>query len=250
MSVLIIPKDKQAFGQFNGGAILENKPIGFSHEGGKLHAYSTLFYWAHAWSDEGSTIGLHPHKGFEIMSFVLKGQIEHYDTKLREWKLLNAGDAQIIRSGSGISHAEKLLAGSHIFQIWTDPDLTQTFRKEASYDDYEDASFPRIEEEGVVRKILIGEGSPLWLDTAGLTIEEFQLSQGTQTIKIPTDQVASIYAISGKLSHAEQEIVQDDFIKVEDEPSLSVEVQEDTTLFAIFSPKRPTYRTYRELQFA
>ena len=250
MSVLIVPKDKQAFGQFNGGAILENKPIGFSHEGGELHAYSNLFYWAHAWSDNGSTIGLHPHKGFEIMSFVLKGQIEHYDTKLREWKLLSAGDAQIIRSGSGISHAEKLLAGSHIFQIWTDPDLTKTFQKEASYDDYENDSFPRTEEGGLTKKVVIGDGSPLTLDTANLQIEEYQLVAGSHKLSITDGQVASIYVIEGALSHEDKEILQDDFIKVEDESSFELEVSEDATLFAIFSPKRPAYRTYKEMQFA
>ena len=118
MSIQVIKKNQQAAGQFNGGEILENKPIGFPREGGHLRPYSNLFYWSHAWSDQGSTIGLHPHQGFEILSFVLEGSIEHFDTGDNEWKTLNAGDAQIIRAGSGISHSEKLNAGAHMFQIW------------------------------------------------------------------------------------------------------------------------------------
>jgi len=38
----------QAYGEFNGGGIIENKPIGFTQDGGKLKPYSNLFYWAHA----------------------------------------------------------------------------------------------------------------------------------------------------------------------------------------------------------
>ena len=75
-----------------------------------MKPYSNLFYWAHAWSDKGSLIGEHPHKAFEILSFVLEGDIEHYDSKLRGWKPLQKGDVQIIRAGSGISHAEKINA--------------------------------------------------------------------------------------------------------------------------------------------
>ena len=82
MAIEIIPKDQQASGQFNGGQIIENKPIGFPQDGGNVRPYSNLFYWAYAEAVEESTIGLHPHQGFEIMSFVLKGAIRHYDTKL------------------------------------------------------------------------------------------------------------------------------------------------------------------------
>ena len=152
MLIQIIRKNQQARGQFNGGEILENKPIGFPREGGFLKPYSNLFYWAHAWSDKGSTIGLHPHQGFEIMSFVLKGSIEHYDTANKIWKTLDKGAAQIIRAGSGISHSEKINEGSHMFQIWFDPNLDETIKHAASYDDYPDEVFPVTEKEGVKSK--------------------------------------------------------------------------------------------------
>ena len=55
----------------NNGEILENKPIGFPGDGGKLKPYSNIFYWLMRGQDQKSTIGLHPHQGFEICSFVL-----------------------------------------------------------------------------------------------------------------------------------------------------------------------------------
>ena len=70
MSVEIFTKEQQARGSFNNGEILEYKPIGFPQDGGFLKPYSNLFYWAHAWTPgEKSTIGLHPHQGFETVSY-------------------------------------------------------------------------------------------------------------------------------------------------------------------------------------
>ena len=125
----LIKKEKHSKGSFNEGEILENKPIGFQQDGGEVKPYSNLFYWAHAWTPgKKSTIGLHPHRGFEICSFVLKGKIRHFDNKQNKWIPLNEGDVQIIRAGSGISHAEEIEAKSEIFQIWFNPDLSKSLK--------------------------------------------------------------------------------------------------------------------------
>lgn len=150
MPITIYNKDEQVSGNFNNGEILEKKPIGFAQDGGKLKPYSNLFYWADAWTPNSkSTIGLHPHQGFEICSFVIKGSIRHYDTKQNKWIELNAGDAQIIRSGNGISHAEEILDNSEMFQIWFDPDISKTISKPATYNDYKSTSFPIIKNKKI-----------------------------------------------------------------------------------------------------
>ena len=126
MPIKVFTKENQASGNFNNGQILEKKPIGFPQDGGQLSPYSNLFYWAHAWApDKDSTIGLHPHRGFEICSFVLKGEIEHYDTLIEKWITLKKGDVQVIKAGKGISHSDKLKSNSEILQIWFDPTIQQ-----------------------------------------------------------------------------------------------------------------------------
>ena len=95
MAYRIVKRSEQADGGFNGGEIVEKKPIGFPQDGGIVKPYSNLFYWAHGWSEKGSTIGLHPHQGFEILSFVLTGSMEHYDTRIDSWKKLDTGAVQI-----------------------------------------------------------------------------------------------------------------------------------------------------------
>ena len=150
---------------------MERKPIGFPQDWGKQKPYSTLFYWAHAWSDTGGLIGEHPHKGFEIMSFVLAGEIEHYDSQLKGWKKLKAGDVQIIRAGSGITHAEKINDLSSIFQIWFDPNLNETLTKPASYNDYTGDSFPVFEDKESKTKVMVG-GTQLTMDSKVDYIQE------------------------------------------------------------------------------
>ncbi|GAB4251163.1 MAG: hypothetical protein Kow0027_14960 [Saprospiraceae bacterium] len=244
MSIRIIPKERQAKGAFNGGEIIENKPIGFPREGGEVRPYSNLFYWAYAEAKTDSTIGLHPHEGFEILSFVLEGSIRHYDTKLKEWRPLKAGDVQIIRAGNGISHAEHMAKDAVMFQIWFDPDLSKTLQKPASYNDYKSEELPVVNQNGLKIKTYIGEGSPVTLDTPGLIIRRFSFESGSHEIELDADKVHSLYVIAGSPSINGQPTNQDDFIILEREDKLAMSANSPTDVFMISSPAVVTYRTY------
>ncbi len=250
MPITIITEKDQARGQFNGGAILEKKPIGFPREGGKLRPYSNIFYWADAWSENGSTIGEHPHKGFEIMSFVVKGRIEHYDNYYREWRPLSEGSAQIIRSGSGITHAEHLHAGSEMFQIWLDPDLQQTLNQPATYSDYPADAFPVEETNGQTIKTYKGEGAPLEMDTKGVTIKEITFAKGEHQLPVTNNTVLSCFVMDGTPNVDGQELEPGVFFTVQDEASFHLKVDDRARLFIIESPVELSYKTYAEMMQA
>lgn len=246
MPIQIIRKNQQAAGQFNGGEILENKPIGFPREGGHLKPYSNLFYWSHAWSDEGSTIGLHPHQGFEILSFVMEGSIEHYDTGDEQWKKLDTGAAQIIRSGSGISHSEKLNAGAQMFQIWFDPDLSKTLEKPASYNDFQHHEFPLAEKDGVETKIFKGEGSPLLMDAEGVEIMQHKLFNEELQFDLAADQIHAFYLVEGSVILNGQDLEKDDFFILSEENQLNLKAEKNTVLFRVSVPLTLAYQTYAD----
>ncbi len=87
MSTLFhLKKEDQELMPLFSGAFLENKPIPFPNRSG-TQAYSNLFYWAHLEAFETAEFSLHPHKGFEIMTFVFEGSLEHYDTALNNIRL-------------------------------------------------------------------------------------------------------------------------------------------------------------------
>ncbi len=252
MSVSIFPREKQGRGAFNGGEIVENKPIGFPQDLSTLRPYSNLFYWAHARAIKDSTIGLHPHQGFEICSFVLAGEIRHYDTKLREWRPLQAGDAQIIRAGSGISHSEWMGQEAEMFQIWFDPDLNKTLTQPASYDDYRLEQFPVRAEEGVSVRTIVGLGSPFRMDAPGVQVLNIRLQAGAQHhLQAALEQVFSAYLIRGKAKFNGQEVGPSDFGLITDEDAFNIEaLADDTEVFLIISPAVLSYRTYRQLRNA
>jgi hypothetical protein len=246
MAIEIYTKEEQADGQFNGGAILEKKPIGFPQDGGTLRPYSNLFYWAHAWSDQGSTIGEHPHQGFEIMSFVLTGKIEHYDSKLNGWKTLHAGDAQIIRAGNGITHAERLHAGSSIFQIWVDPDLSQTLSVPASYDDYPAQGFPVLDEGEYDLTIFTENRLPMDMVTEDLSIFKVTGKQGQFTLLLEMDMIYSVFVLEGSPGIGGQTLSEGDFFKVGGEEELDLASALGAEIFMIKSPASIPYKTYGE----
>lgn len=247
--IKITPKDKQAYGAFNGGQIVENKPIGFAREGGEVKPFSTLFYWAYAEANVDSTIGLHPHQGFEIMSFVLKGTIRHFDSKQNQWIPLEAGDAQIIRAGSGIKHAEHMHEGSAMFQIWFDPNLNETMQHEATYSDYRAAGFPEKEKDGVKETVYIGEDSPFELFTKGTRISTYDFSEKA-TIPLNINELHSIYVQSGNGEVGGQTYNSDDFIQVEEESEITFSTRTATRIFVVSSPKVLEYQTYAEIMQA
>ena len=243
MSIIVVKKEDQARGSFNNGEILENKPIGFPQDNGVQKAYSNLFYWAHAYSTEGSTIGLHPHKGFEIVSYVLKGAIKHYDTKYDKWLGVESGGFQVIKSGSGISHSEELEKDSEIFQIWFDPNLNESLNKEASYADYNSEVLPIESNEHRSVKTIIGLGSDVDLDTEGIGIEEITFkNKYTKALK-PTN-TYSIYILQGALTLNNQLLHKNDFAIITEEEELRIEGEKDSKLFILSSPNTPSYKTY------
>jgi hypothetical protein len=248
MSIQIIPIQQQGKGAFNGGEIVENKPIGFPQDQASIGPYSNLFYWAHARALKDSTIGLHPHQGFEICSFVLKGEIRHYDTKMKEWRPLQAGDVQIIRAGSDISHSEWMGQYAEMFQIWFDPNLMKTIEQPATYDDYSAASFPVRTENGVQITTIVGEGSPFQMDTPGVTVQRIQLDNSSFQLQTDPNQIISLYVLEGSPNIQGQEVQTFDFIIAKDLSTLEITASLGAAaLFIISAPSKLDYKTYREL---
>ncbi|MEC7870027.1 MAG: pirin family protein [Bacteroidota bacterium] len=246
MKLEIYTIEDQARGHFNNGEILENKPIGFPGDGGKLKPYSNIFYWAHAWTgSKKSTIGLHPHQGFEICSFVLKGKINHFDTKQNTWIPLSEGDVQIIRSGNGISHSEELMENSEIFQIWFDPNLRVSLNKLASYDDYKSQDFQILDSKWKKTKIIKNENSRLKMDSEGIEIFQYSyLDNKNDEISLKLDKIHSFFIIDGEISINGKIISKGFFFTVRDQNLLKLKILSNSEIFRISSPKNVSYKTY------
>src|ERR1041385_2783444 len=66
----------------------------------------------------------HPHRGFETVTYVLSGELEHKDSRGHSGRL-SAGDVQWMTAGAGVVHSEMPSARFqreggrlHGFQLW------------------------------------------------------------------------------------------------------------------------------------
>lgn len=160
MTIRIYTPYEQAVGEFNGGLITEQKPIGFPGEGSAVRRVGPLFYWAWFQSEQGGDLPLHPHKGFEILTYLLQGEVNHRDSLGRESKV-GPGGAQVMQTGRGVSHAEGFGAGVSGFQIWFEPFFGDAVKRVPTYTQYEHEQFPLTSDAGVTVKTVIGSGSPI-----------------------------------------------------------------------------------------
>jgi redox-sensitive bicupin YhaK (pirin superfamily) len=186
----------QAVGAFDDGKITEQKPIGFPREGSVVKRVGPLFYWAWAHSSEEARIGLHPHQGFEIMTYVVEGKAVHGDT-LGTNSEVGPGGAQVMQTGTGVSHKEKLDANSELFQIWFEPDLNEALKRQPAYHQYEHTDFPLQKEPGYQVKTVIGEGAPIELVADAKTWDVEVAPDASYTHTIPSGYTLTALAIRG-----------------------------------------------------
>ena len=197
LDIKIYPPEAQGVGQFDGGRITEIKPIGFPHEGPAIENLGPLFYWAWATAKGYGKIALHPHQAFEILSYALEGEIGHYDT-LGHRSRVQAGGAQVIQAGSGISHQEETIGDfTDFFQIWFDPDIRKALHRKPTYNEFKNEDFPVEVQTGVTLKTIIGEGSPVNLESCILMKDISIENQQQFAYTVQHEKTVAMVVISG-----------------------------------------------------
>jgi quercetin 2,3-dioxygenase len=67
--------------------------------------------------------GKHPHRDMEIVTYLIKGELTHWDSVTDVEETLTGGDVQTITAGRGVWHSEQNKADEwiHLLQIWIMP---------------------------------------------------------------------------------------------------------------------------------
>jgi len=255
MKITIFNESQQGTGEFDGGKIIEQKPIAFPHEETAVKRVGSLFYWAWGFTKTGGLVPFHPHKGFEIMSYMINGNVAHKDTLGTE-SVVGPGGIQVMQTGSGVYHQEESF-GTDVegFQIWFEPYLNEAFKMEPTYRQFEHEDFPIVQNNGVSVKTVIGEDSPLTV-IVDAKMFDISIDAGAKYKHIiPRGYSVATLVIRGNGSLVDvknvdmKKIDHKDFIVIDasDESEVIFQTQdEEMRIFMIQVPTQVDYPLYRK----
>jgi redox-sensitive bicupin YhaK (pirin superfamily) len=224
---------------FNGNFIV-NKPV-TSGTKSTVKPYSNLFYWSHAVAIDDCQFGLHPHEGFEIMTFIIEGQVTHYDTASKVWTPLQTGDFQVIQSNKGIQHQERITKGTRSFQIWFDPNFYEAIKHQPAYVDYHSKDFEAEIENEILTTTYIGGNSKSFAMTPHLAIKKLTFDIQTKTsLQLDSNSSYTFYVLNGQGLADNQPIEKDDAIRISNTNKLEIDFQGE--LFFIQTPTTLKYK--------
>ena len=150
----------------------------------------------------------HPHAGIEVISYLLEGGVEHRDSAGFRDKL-GPGDAQWIRAGRGVLHAELPMGGRHGLQLWTSLPLAQKFA-EPAYAAFRAADIPHVDLPGaaidVVAGRVAGVTGPMELAMPTTFAVVHLAADATARFDVDQEAELAVYVLDGALAGAESPI--------------------------------------------
>ena len=143
----------------------------------------------------------HPHAGIEVLSYLIEGGVEHRDSMgFRD--RLGAGDAQWIRAGRGILHAEQPQGARHGLQMWTSLPPDQKL-VEPTYRSWRAAEIPEIERPGARIRVIAGsvEGATGAMALATPTVFAHIALDAGATVSLAVDErhELGLYVLEGAM---------------------------------------------------
>ena len=162
----------------------------------------------------GKAIGApdHPHRGFETVTYIIDGQMEHEDSHGHRGSI-RSGDVQWMTAGAGVIHSEMpsqemLDRGGrmHGFQIWINLPREKKM-SQPRYQEYNGGDLPLVEDDGRWIRVIAGEAygrkSPIET-TVPATMLHVKLGPGAEaTVPVAAGSNVIAHAISGAGSFEE-----------------------------------------------
>jgi quercetin 2,3-dioxygenase len=154
--------------------------------------------------DDEPVGGAHPHAGFEIISFLLEGEMGDEPHKMK------GGDFQMMTAGSGIVHTETIekKAKMRLLQLW----LNLPKKDRAAVPRLQELPLehvPALSENGVSIKLysgtLAGLTSPVQ-NYSPIIVADIRIDAGANTIlQIPSNYNTFLYVLNGSMKVGEEE---------------------------------------------
>jgi len=159
MNPTVIRRQAAEMKEGDGADVKRLMPLpGFMH-------YDPFVLWDHFDVSPGAGFPDHPHRGFEAITYVFEGSMNHKDNLGNE-STVTAGGAQRFTAGKGLIHSEMPSPEGHTngIQLWINlPKRLKTI--EPAYQQVNAGDIPEQTVDGATVRTIAGKGSPLELHT-------------------------------------------------------------------------------------
>jgi redox-sensitive bicupin YhaK (pirin superfamily) len=147
----------------------------------------------------------HPHRGFETVTYMISGAVEHEDSTGRAGRI-GPGAVQWMTAGAGVIHSEmpaiemRTEGGhQHGFQLWVNLPAAAKMTP-PRYQEFLASQIPAVEIDGGTVRVIAGRFGP----TSGpvethspVTYLHVTLAPGGSVVVPTTDETALVYAFAG-----------------------------------------------------
>jgi quercetin 2,3-dioxygenase len=177
----------------------------------------------------GEAIGApdHPHRGFETVTYIIDGEMQHEDSHGHRGAIRN-GDVQWMTAGAGVIHSEmpspeimKNGGKMHGFQIWINLPREKKM-SQPRYQEYSSAQLPVVSENGAWVRVIAGEyagkRSPIETTVPTSMLHVKLDAHATAAFTIATGSNAIVHTIEGKGTVNGRELRKHDVALIPDAP--------------------------------
>ena len=148
----------------------------------------------------GGSFPPHPHRGFEIVTYMIQGGGHHTDSEGNSGEV-RAGGLQRITAGRGIWHGEGGGSGPagpvHGLQLWINLPRAQK-QIPPGYQAVQAEEIPEKTIGDARVRVLVGDGSPTVLQTPATYLDAALPANGTTALSIPAGFQGFAYVLEGE----------------------------------------------------
>ncbi|MFO8025970.1 pirin family protein [Thiohalophilus sp.] len=163
----------------------------------RMMHYDPFVLWDHFTIEPGNGFPTHPHRGFEAITYMFNGSMEHKDN-LGNQSTVMAGGAQRFTAGRGIEHSEmpSSQGQSSGIQLWIN--LPQRLKQiDPGYQQVDSEVLPVRQVDDARVRVIVGEPSSLKIKT-DMRYYDVRLPAGGQYVEpVPDGFRGLLYVMEG-----------------------------------------------------
>ena len=170
--------------------------------------FDPFVLWDNFNIEPGHGFPTHPHRGFEAITYMFNGSIEHKDN-IGNQSRVTSGGVQRFTAGRGLEHSEMpdTQESSNGIQLWIN--LAQELKSiEPSYQQVDKDNIPLKKIKGGKIRVIVGDDSPVELKTVVRYLDVALDSNATLIERVDENFRGFIYLLSGQLSVNTQSVGQ------------------------------------------